>query len=801
MAKIKSCEKRFSLFETSYIVKRLFYHRACRAAWQGALVQTMTAESITPLSVAFIWHMHQPDYKDHLSGQYLMPWTRLHALKDYIDMVLVLEKYPKIKQTFNLVPILVEQLEDYANNDTQDRHLVLLLQKEYSDDDKLFILKRFFDAHPDTMIGKSPYFRELLNRRNQQMDSETPDIEAFTDQEYADITALFHLVWLDPIWFEKEPRFQKLWALKRDYSLSHRQEIAKLQHQIVQKVIETYKTFQDNGQIEVTTTPYYHPILPLIIDTQSARVAMPHATLPDEPFAHPLDAQCHVKKALASYQAIFKHQPKGVWPAEQSVSPDAVELLKTEGFQWAVTSEGILTHSLGTPLEKDPYGNIINSELLCRPYRFAGLNLIFRHLTLSDLIGFHYGTMPAEQAAQDLYHRLKQIQLRCSQQGLSHPIVTIALDGENCWESYANDGHDFLNALYTLLSGDKTLNVCRVSDYFETVPHDEIETLPNLHSGSWINSNFHIWIADPLKNAAWTYLARTRNDLVHFVSKGHYLPEILAQAWKEIYIAEGSDWFWWYGEPNHSGQDDLFDMQFRMHLANVYRILDLPIPDYLNIPLTVTMGRRVLDPTGPICPDITGLSKTDDDWDFAGCFDLAHGAMHRSGRILNRVYFGTDDEFMYLRFELNGEAITPFHTLTMYICSPWKTRHNSPVRVTTASENTVNTQRYLYAYELQFQNLTPGNVIFKAAEAIPDHMWRIRSDIKPEMAFNDRFDVKLPLSAFAAWEGEYLQFSLAMTQGGIVEEFEPRGYLLSVQRYNHSQVKHIKPPISNVKSK
>ncbi len=745
------------------------------------------SDALVPLSVAFVWHMHQPEYKDNLTGEYLMPWVRLHAVKDYLDMVLILEEYPRIRQTFNLVPSLIDQLEDYTRPETRDRHMSVMLKDLLTDEDRLFICQRFFDAAHHTMIARSPYYMELLHRR-QQIQWEEPDLTLFSDQEYFDITALFHLVWTDPLWFERMPELQALWKQGAHYTLAQRQQILEIHRQIICQVLPTYRAFQEKGQIEVTTTPYYHPILPLLFNSDSARVAMPEAVLPEESFQYPEDATYHVRAARERYEALFGRPACGVWPAEQSISPDAALLLKQEGFGWAVSSEGNLARSLDIRFDKDPYGNIINVETLCQPYQYAGLTFLFRNLTLSDLIGFHYASMPPEQAADDLVHRLKLIQKRCTQMGVARPIVTIALDGENCWEGFQNDGHAFLNALYAKLSADATLDVCRVQDYLASITPEAIQPLSKLHSGSWINSDFHIWIGDPVKNAAWMHLKRTRADLVHLTETGHYQPEILAQAWKEIYIAEGSDWFWWYGEPHNSGQDDVFDMQFRRHLANVYRLLDMEIPNFLDIPLTVTMGRPVATAQGPIQPCLDGLQQSQADWDLAGCFDLVHGAMHRGTRILKKVYFGSDHQRLYLRFIVNTEAVSPYHEVYLYFCTPGKTRHNSPIRMKSLSGHTAATQRFHYAYEIQLGPLLPNQLSVTAAEAMADHLWFQRSDLQCEAVMGDVLDVAIPLDKLNTHAEDYIQFSVALVQGGVIEEFQPETFVLSLKRYCEAEV-------------
>ncbi len=748
--------------------------------------------TLTPLSVAFIWHMHQPMYKDTLSGEYLMPWARLHAVKDYLDMVKILTYYPNIRQTFNLVPSLIDQLQDYADGVAVDRLMALSLQSELSLEDRHFILERGFDAQAQMMIGQSPYYHDLLDRRNRLLGSSDPDVTVFSDQTYFDILALFNLVWIDPMFRNTDPALQSLWEKQKDYTLADRQQILSIQRTLIQDILPTYKLAQEQGQIEVTTTPYYHPILPLLLDTESAHRAMPSATLPKPAFQHAADAVWQVQAAYTQYQNLFGIPPKGVWPAEQSISPEALRLLKQQGFEWAVSSEGNLSRSLGIPFEKDPFGNIVNVQHLCQPYRFEGLTLLFRELTLSDLIGFQYGRLPAQQAVHDFIQRLKQIQSRCTQAHVPYPIVTIALDGENCWETYPNDGHDFLNELYQQLSADPSLDVCRVGDYLEKIPDSAVRPLEHLHSGSWINSDFHIWIGDPVKNAAWQHLKRTRDDLEYIASRGNYPSEVIQQAWRELYIAEGSDWFWWYGEPHNSGQDHLFDTQFRGHLANIYHLLGKPVPEHLDVPMAVSMGHPLVWPKKPITPRISGQVETLSDWDHAGCLDWIHGAMHRASDPVQKIYFGSDDTQFYFRIDLNHEGLTAFHEIVLYVCLPGKTRHNAPMRLKTILPGTTVSQRYLYAYEIHLSQINTQSPVVTCAEALPDFLWLERSDIKRTVAAQAMLDLALPFENFNTWTGEALQFVVCIAQQGTLLEVRPETFLLSLAR--HAPISGVKNP-------
>ncbi|MCA9842469.1 MAG: glycoside hydrolase [Cyanobacteria bacterium HKST-UBA03] len=760
------------------------------------------ASSVDPaakqLHVAFVWHMHQPDYKNHVTGQYQMPWVRFHAIKDYTDMALKLEQYPKLGQTFNLVPSLMRQLEDYAAGGVDDPISRLCLKDDWDDEDKQAMLDRFFDATYTTMVSRSKRYSELFHRRN-----EGQCIHDFTAADYGDLAALFNLVWFDPIWFARYDDLNALWHKGQGYTLADRQRILAIQDDIIRQCLPTYKRLQAEGRIEITTTPYYHPILPLLIDSDSAKVAMPHIHLPPKAFVHPEDAEVQVVRGLEYYQSLFDYPPQGMWPSEQSISPAAIDLLGRHGLRWAISSEGNLAASLGISFNKDRYGHITNAHQLCRPYRYGHVTLLFRHLTLSDMIGFDFNSWPAEQAADDMMTRLYNVYQNCLEHGVDYPIVTIALDGENCWESYPNDGHDFLDALYTKLSNEANFNVCRVCDYLDLIETqaspDIVKPLEYLHSGSWIHDNFHIWIGDPVKNAAWANLKRTRDDLVTFAEQAHYDAGTLKKAWEEIYIAEGSDWFWWFGEPHNSGQDGEFDRQFRQHLSNVYTILGKSIPHHLDVPLTDISARGAsLAAVTPFSPPVTGQLQSCE-WERGGLYLLSQsqgGAMHNNNAVINRLRYGSDHQYAYFRFELNPANLTDFHSLHLYFCTPGKLRYNSPIRLKSHVGQAQGTQRYLYGYEIGFSNLkhamgSGAAPDIHSAEAIADHLWVNRPDIAVQAVYGDVLDCAIPLRAFGLHPGEYLQFALAVGQLDCLDLLEPSHQLLALRCFSPDEAQGV----------
>lgn len=540
------------------------------------------------LSVCFIWHMHQPLYKDRLSGLYLMPWVRLHGIKDYIDMPLILEDFPAIRQTFNLVPSLLEQLDDYAQGAVDEQILLTVKSThEYSNADKIAILRESFHCNLERQVKKFPPYYELYLKRDRLLKkghSFSSMVDDFEPQEYADMATWFNLAWFDPYWVQKNDEIASYIRQAGNFQREQRERLIEIERELIRQTIPVYKRLQDKGQIEVTTTPYYHPILPLLIDTNAARWCAPHSPLPEKLYFHRDDAKAQLEKGLHLYEEMLGCKARGMWPSEMSVSPAALELIAQCGIKWVVLDEALLCKTAGVGIYRDHHGNLNNPEVLCQPYRLnvgdEQIAIMFREVVTSNEIGFSYGGRDPEEAATALYMRLKHIQ-----QKLFHwereGVVAIALDGENCWETYLEDGNPFLRELYERISKDSSLNVCTVSDYLER--HPPTTDLHNIHSGSWINADYHIWIGDAHKNRAWDLLGDTRNFLVRKLREKQFPDDVKTRAWEEIYAAEGSDWFWWFGEPNNSAHDDMFDEQFRLRLQNVYKLLGEPYPEILDI--------------------------------------------------------------------------------------------------------------------------------------------------------------------------------------------------------------------------
>ncbi|MGQ9778588.1 MAG: glycoside hydrolase family 57 protein [Bacillota bacterium] len=417
-------------------------------------VQKMSAEK--PLYVALIWHNHQPLYKNPATGEYMLPWVRMHAVKDYYDMVAMLKDYPNVHCTFNLVPSLIMQLDEYAAGAKDIRQLIAEKPaSELTREDKEFLLRWFFDANWERIIKKYPRYWELLQKRGETVSDEViaRAIDAFTEQDYRDLQVWFNLAWLDPDFKENDPSIKALIEKGRGFTEEEKHRVLAKHMEIIKEVIPLYRSMQDAGQIEVTTTPFYHPIMPLLSNIELARIASPKLELPTQPFAHPEDVEAQLKMAVTFYEKHFGRKPRGLWPSEQAVGQAIVKPVHDAGFQWMVASEGILARSLGVSL-RDSSG-VTRPDLLYKPYIVEedgkAVTVLFRDVVLSDKIGFSYSGMKGTAAALDLMNYLRKVRRDLAKFPGPH-IVTIALDGENCWEYYENDGKEFLRSLYEMLN-------------------------------------------------------------------------------------------------------------------------------------------------------------------------------------------------------------------------------------------------------------------------------------------------------------------------------------------------------------
>lgn len=609
--------------------------------------------SLLPLNVAFLWHQHQPYYKN-AAGYYQMPWVRFHGTKDYLDLLLILREFPQLKQTVNLVPSLLWQLQDYVEHQAKDNIWLLteIPADRLGEREKRAILDNFFLANAETMIHPYPRYHELYLKRERitRQAAEEQIQEQFTTQDFLDLQVWYNLTWIGPITRQRPP-IQELFQKGRHFTEADKQTLMQEIRRILAEIIPLHRELWEAGQIELTTSPFYHPILPLLIDSTVAKESTPEIVLPVPPFKHPEDAQAQIRKGLEYFESLFGRRPAGMWPSEGSVSEAAALMIARHHLRWIATDEAILIHSL-------PESGGANR--IYRPYRFQrgsrSIVIFFRDHQLSDAIGFVYSGWEAEKAVEDFISRLcairKRIVEEAGEEALRHHLVSVILDGENCWEFYPENGLFFLRALYRRLSVEPRIRTVTFSEFLDTDP--EIPTLPRLFPGSWINHNFNIWIGAEEDNRAWQLLQQAHEFLERMQKEGVLTPEQLEQAWEHLYIAEGSDWCWWYGDEHTSAQDLEFDELFRQHLMQVYEIAgqEIPVALYQTIKHAHFDRFATIHPKNLIHPVIDGRVSHFYEWVGAAEYDASHSpqtAMHQVSRIMDKFYVGFDRERLYLR--------------------------------------------------------------------------------------------------------------------------------------------------------
>lgn len=727
--------------------------------------------------------MHQPVYQLTLTGDYLMPWVRLHAVKDYLDMVLILEKFPKIKLNFNLVPVLLDSLIDYGENDLHDIHSRLTITdvEDLTADDKEFIINNFFDANFHSMILPSEEYNRLYQKY--QLNPEN-DINMFSNQEYSDLMALFNLAWFDPIYKNIYPELKKLIKKGKDYTTEDRIKIIDIQRDIIRKIIPTYKKFSDEGRIEITTSPYYHPILPILLDIKSIKKSSEN-DLPTN-LKMELDARMQTEMALDRMENIFGKRPRGIWPSEHCISSKELGLLKELGVDWTISDEGILSNSINFEFVRDFRGYLEDPYHLLKSYKYKddGVNIIFRDSVIPNLIGFEYPNHPAESAANDLYDRIKVAQSKLLSSPDENHLITIAMDGENCWENYTADGSTFLSTIYSLIENDPSLETVLISDYLDK---DIQKPLNKISSGSWVNRNFKLWIDEPLKNLAWTYLKQVRDDFSSYVKQNPLNPNIEA-ARRELFICEGSDWFWWYGEPNDSGRDNIFDYIFREHLKNIYLFLGLEVPQYLDTPLLSAITKPSRYPKGEFTPVMDGKEKDDENWLNAGCIKIPDGPVLKEDKFYDKICFGYDKDNLYLRFYINEYLKdTPsmskrVNQMYVYMRNQSRKQSLSPIRIIQKTESLLPISKEKFHNEMQI-SIYDGEInLVRLVKAIPNNLWAVTSSKEIKAVYDKVVDISIPFENLGVEPGEVLEFLFINANYGVKDFYIPNDMLLTIKR-------------------
>ena len=576
------------------------------------------------LNLAFVWHMHQPDYRDSL-GVMTMPWVFLHGIKDYYEMPWLLARQAGIKATFNITPPLIEQLGLYDDPLANDAFLALWSKAPgtLGEEERAWMIKMCKSAQFETMVRPLPRYETLYRR------------ETYDDAELLDVQTLFILAWCGNYLRRNNAVVKALLRKGKAFTQEDKKALLETLSAFVGEILPYYAKLHDAGVISLSTTPYNHPILPLLLDVENAKRANPHTTLPANPLSLEADAVEQVKRSIALYKKTFGAAPTGFWPAEGAVDEQSVAIYKANGLKWIATDEAILFRSLGSADRADLY----------RPYRFDGVTIGFRDHGLSDLIGFTYRFRGGEEAAAHFVHAVSAIASEKEER-----TVFVILDGENAWEFFDNNAYDFFTALYAKLAATP---LCKTVTMDEVSRRRKQSELPALAPGSWINGNFDTWSGHPEKNRAWELIYQTRRDVDNF--PGSIGPETAETVRFHFLAAECSDWFWWYGDDHATDFAEEFDALFRGHLITIYRSLGMQPPSNLFEPI-ITHKKAdafLTYPQLPISPQIDGRDSSFFEWLGCGTVDetKVYSTMDQVRGPIEKILYGHDDEHVYLAFE------------------------------------------------------------------------------------------------------------------------------------------------------
>ncbi len=580
-------------------------------------------------------------------------------------MVALLKDFPKIKATYNLVPSLLVQLEGYLHGE-KDTFQELFNREtgSLSPEEASALVRHFFSANTRNLIKPYPRYKFLFEKKELYAGTITSPadwLRIFSSAEMRDLQVWYSLSHFDEEYKKNDGPIKELIKKGEHFTEADKQVVRDKEMELMGKIVPCYRQFAESGQIEISTTPFYHPILPLLLEPQLGRETNPTIPPYDLNFSWPQDALSQLESALTYMKKTFGKTPAGVWPSEGSLSREVVDIMENLGVLWTATDEENLSKSLGVPILRDNHFIVQNPEVLYKPYvlspgkngRESNIRIFFRDRHLSDLIGFHYRKMSASRAAADLVERLKEIPAVSGQE----LVIPIILDGENAWEYYRNSGREFLCEFFQRVSEDDQLETVTFSD----VLHIKPGIIPHYKAGSWINGNFDIWIGDEEDRKAWRLLEKTR--LAIESRKDALTPEQLLDVRHYLAIAQGSDWFWWFGKENYTPDLDIFDNLFRKNLQKVFEILHLEVPVELYTAVssaaTVRAGNiKIVLPLAPLAPQIDGRVSSYFEWLNAGRLETsaAGGAMTSAHAFTHTLYYGFDDHYFFLRIDTEKDA-------------------------------------------------------------------------------------------------------------------------------------------------
>ncbi len=554
------------------------------------------------LNLVLCWHMHQPHYRDGIDGEYRLPWVYLHGLKDYTDMAAHFENNPGMRGVVNFAPVLLEQIDDYVRQmelwresgqptfDPLLNYLIGATPIPADAETRVEIVRACQRCHHPLLIDPYPEFRNLVHWFDHldlyHSEQQSPkEMLAYLDEQYfTDLLVWYHLVWFGQS-LRQNDLIQCLMKKGRLFSGTDTQQLAHLIHDTLAGLIPRYRALAASGQVEISMTPYGHPIVPLLHDFENMRCALPDAPAP-ETVAYPGGKErnrWHMRQGLELMEHFLGVRPQGVWLSEGGVSDDALDLLDEFDIAWTATGEGVWRNSCQ---ESGCTEDDVHSRRgLFSPYTHAqnSVELFFRDDGLSDLIGFEYSNWQADDAIADFIKHLGNIRTFLDEDSDKH-VVSVILDGENAWEYYPDNGASFLDGLYKALAEEPEINVMTFSDAVES----DIETreMEKLCPGSWVYGSFSTWIGEKDKNRAWELLVEAKQAYDSVIERKVLSGEEERLASRQLAVCEGSDWFWWFGDYNSQESVSDFEKLFRRQLRSLYRLLHLPEPPVLDVPIS-----------------------------------------------------------------------------------------------------------------------------------------------------------------------------------------------------------------------
>src|SRR6266487_4155099 len=572
--------------------------------------------------LVLLWHMHQPQYRDPESGRYVLPWTRLHALKDYWGMVEMLREFPDFHATFNIVPSLGMQLEEYASGNFNEPWFSLAFKnaEELTREDKAEIIARAFQLNQERLMSRWPRLVELHEWSRPAGGAQA--LVTFTPRDWRDLQLLSQLAWMDESWLEKDDVVSRLASKGKDYSESDKSALKGKQIELIRMVLPAYR--------------------------------------------RPEDAREQLQRARRYHERVFESQPAGLWPSEGSVSDQALTLAAEEGFQWFGTDEGVLGRTLNVGFFRDSNGLPANADRLYKPWRLQlggnGITGLFRDHHLSDLIGFVYSRMDAKAAAADLHLRMRH--LGESVQGNQPLTISLFLDGENAWEYYPGNGREFLREFYRRIQNDQDFRALTASEAIAAA--GEIPATTGIFPASWINANFDVWIGHSEDIAAWELLWDAREAYARAAearekgSPDAPTETALREAFESLLAAEGSDWCWWFGPEHSTANDAEFDALYRKHLTGIYLALGQVAPEELAKPIKRRPEHALkLAPAGVLKVKVDGRDTSYFEWLGAGLYspERRGGSMHGRVFYLHELRYGFEEGRFCVRIDPFPEAL------------------------------------------------------------------------------------------------------------------------------------------------